>query len=234
MTCQLLVPLPLLLKYKLIILYFQCTWSSARMFFIFSLHTFLSPSLSLNLFPFAPSLSSPPHILPLLPLPPSSLTFLAYLRTVAVTCGPMPASWVTSSMRTPMAASCGSSTTVTSSWWGQGTPTLSGTQPRWRKETTLWNCRCVRMSSCSVIRTLVFLGRQGLQLTNCTMPDQIYPILWSNVAFLVKMPLIFYFDKIFENCHSLKFRSSKKLALYVIEFPNLLSKPCTYRTCNVL
>ena len=125
----------------------------------------LSPSTSsLLLLPFPPlltfSLSSPPYIFLLLPLPPSSLPFLAYLRTVAVTCGPMPASWVTSSMRTPMAASCGSSTTATNSWWGQGTPTLSGTQPRWRKETTLWNCRCV-----------------------C----QIYPILWSNVAFLEKM-----------------------------------------------
>lgn len=162
MTCQLLVPLPLLLKYKLIISYFQCTWSSARMFFIFSLHTFLSPSLSLNLLlPFAPSLSSPPHIfLSFLTIASFPLTSLAYLRTVAVTCVPMPASWVTSSMRTPMAASCGSSTTATSSWLGQEMPTLSGTQPRWRKETTLWNCRCV-----------------------C----QIYPILWSNVAFLEKI-----------------------------------------------
>ena len=134
-------------------------------------------------FPFASSLSSPSS-----PFPPSSLTFPAYLRTAAVTCVPMPASWVTSSVRTPMAASCGSSTTVTSSWWGQVTLTLSGTQPRWRKETTLWNCRCVCMSSCSVIRTLVFSRRQGSQLTNCTMPDQIYPSLWSYVAFLVKMP----------------------------------------------
>ena len=57
-----------------------------------SFFLFISPSLSLNLLPFASSLSSPPHILPLLPLPPSSLTFLAYLRTAAVTCVPMPAS----------------------------------------------------------------------------------------------------------------------------------------------
>ena len=82
-----LVPLPLLLKYKLIILYFQCTdhrlYTNGMFFIFFSSHTSLSPSLSLNLLPFAPSLSSPPHILTFLSFlhfsSPSPASFLSHL-----------------------------------------------------------------------------------------------------------------------------------------------------------